>query len=147
MKPNNYQNAWASLMAIANLFAQQHPEYGLTPFDFDENVNENEFPAGNLIGIYQYDYSEDESLMYGRLMFVLNIDDTFKLKQATGELVNMIAYQTRHPFYNHGNQAVIGQMVALNELAVSPVNKTTNRQFTFVLQGFAFDRSTTLPLP
>lgn len=144
---NNYQNTWASMMAVVNTFKAQHPEYNFTVFDFDENVNEQEFPAGNLIGIYQYDFSEDQELMYSRLMFVVNINDTFMLKKATGELVNAVRYQTRHPFINYGNGAVIGHMVALNELAVSPVNKTTNRQFTFILQGFAFDRSASLPQP
>lgn len=146
MRLNNYQNAWASMLAIVKRFIQEHPEYDLKPFDFDENVNESEFPAGNLAGIYQFDYSEDDTLMFSRLLFVLNIADSFKLKQATGELANMIASQTKHPLYNYGNQAVVGHMVALNELQVSPVNKTTNRQFTFILQGFAFDRSSSLPL-
>jgi len=147
MVPNNYQNAWASALAIVKLFKAQHPEYNLTVFDFDENVNEQEFPAGNLVGIYQFDYTEDDSLMYSRLMFVLNINDTFTLNKATGELVNLVRSQTKHQFVNYGNQAVIGQMVALNELAVSPVNKTTNRQFKFILQGFAFDRGSTSLLP
>lgn len=147
MKPNNYQNAWASMMAIVKTFAQSHSEYNFTPFDFDENVNESEYPAGNLIGIYQLDYGEDSSMMTTRLMFVISISDTFQLNKAVGEFVNYVAEQTRHPLYNYGNQAVIGHLVALNELAVSPATKSTNRQFKFILQGFVFDRSTTLPMP
>lgn len=147
MEVNNYQNTWASMLAIAKAFAAANPEYGLTVFDFDENVNEQEFPAGNLVGIYQFDYDEDGDLFSSHLMFVLNINDTFKLKEATGKLVNFIRHQKRHPFFHYENGQRIGSLVALNELSVSPVNKTTNRQFTFVLQGFAIDRAVSGQLP
>lgn len=147
MKLNNYQNAWASMMAIVKSFIQANPSYGLTPFDFDENVNESEYPKGNLAGIYQLDYAEDTSMMTVRLMFVLSIDDTFMLNEAVGKFVNHVAEQTRHALYNYGNETVIGHLVALNELAVSPATKSTNRQFKFILQGFAFDRSSSLPMP
>lgn len=146
MKLNNYQNAWASMMNIVKRFIQAHPEYELTPFDFDMNVTEKEFPTGNLIGVYQMEYTEDDTNMYARLMFPISIDDTFLLNQVVGEFVNFIAAQERHPLINYGNSQTIGQMVALNELNVSPAVKSTNKQFKFILQGFAFDRSSSFPL-
>lgn len=146
MEVNTYENSWASMLAIANRFKLENPQYNLTVFDFDENVNEQEFPAGNLVGIYQFDYEEDDSLMQSHLMFVLSINDTFTLNEATGKLVNKIRSQTRHPYIHYGNGQPIGSVVALNELRVSPVTKTTTRQFKFILQGFAFDRATSVPL-
>lgn len=146
MEINTYQNAWASSLAIAKKFAFQNPEYELTVWDFDENVNEQDFPDGNLVGIYQFDYSEDDSLIQTNLMFVLSINDTFKLNEAIGKLSNMVRSQTRHPFIHFGNGQQIGLMVALNNLNVSPVSKSTNRQFKFILQSFGFDRSKNGPL-
>lgn len=142
MEVNTYENAWASSLAIAKKFAFQNPEYGLTPWDFDENANEQDFPDGNLIGIYQFDYSEDDTMITTNLMFVLSINNTFKQNEAVGKLVNMVRSQTRHPFIHYGNGQQMGTMVALNNLNVSPVSKSTNRQFKFILQSFGFDRTT-----
>lgn len=142
MEVNTYENAWASSLAIAKKFAFQNPEYELTPWDFDENANEQDFPDGNLIGIYQFDYSEDDTMITTNLMFVLSINNTFKQNEAVGKLVNMVRSQTRHPFIHYGNGQQMGTMVALNNLNVSPVSKSTNRQFKFILQSFGFDRTT-----
>lgn len=146
MRLNNYQNAWASMMHLVKRFIAQNPQYNFTPFDFDMNVTEKEFPTGNLIGVYQMEYTEDDTNMYARLMFPISMDDTFELNEAVGKFVNFIASQERHPLVNYGNSQVIGQMVALNELNVSPAVKSTNKQFKFILQGFAFDRGSSFPL-
>lgn len=142
MEVNTYQNAWASSLAIAKKFAFQNPDYELTVWDFDENANEQDFPDGNLVGIYQFDYSEDDSMITTNLMFVISINDTFTQNEAVGKLVNMVRSQTRHPFIHYGNSQPMGLMVALNNLNVSPVSKSTNRQFKFILQSFGFDRTT-----
>lgn len=141
MEVNTYQNLWASMLAICNRFAQAHPEYGLTVVDFDENVSESEYPEGNLIGIYQMEYSEDDTLMYGRLMFPMSFSDTFMAVEAVGKFANFIKSQKSHPYILYESSQQIGRLVALNELNISPTIKTTNRQFRFILQGFAVDRS------
>lgn len=147
METNNYQNLWASLLNICKRFIEENPQYNLTPFDFDENVAESEFPAGNLLGVYQLDYTEDDQLMYGRLLFPMSFDDTFMATEAVGKFANYVRSQKTHPFIHYGNGQPIGRLVALNELNVSPVVKTTNRQFRFILQGFAVDRSVSGPQP
>lgn len=147
MEVNNYQNMWASLLSICKQFAAAYPQYNLTVFDFDENVAESEYPKGNLIGVYQLDYSEDDALMYGRVMFPMSFNDAFMATEAVGNFVNFVRSQKHHPFIHYGNGQPIGRLVALNELTVSPVVKSTNRQFRFILQGFASDRSATGPMP
>lgn len=141
MEVNTYQNLWASMLAICNKFAQENPEYNLTVVDFDENVSESEYPEGNLIGVYQMEYSEDDTLIYGRLMFPMSFSDTFMGVEAVGKFANFIRAQKAHPYILYSNSQSIGRLVALNELNVSPAVRTTNRQFRFILQGFAVDRS------
>jgi hypothetical protein len=141
MEVNTYQNIWASMLAICKRFAETYPEYELTVVDFDENVSESEYPAGNLIGVYQMEYSEDDTLMYGRLMFPMSFNDTFMAVEAVGRFANFIKAQKSHPYILYSTSQQIGRLVALNELNISPTIKTTNRQFRFILQGFAVDRS------
>jgi hypothetical protein len=141
MEVNTYENVWASMLALCNKFKELHPEYNLTVVDFDENVSESEFPEGNLIGVYQLEYTEDSDLIYSRLMFPMSFNDTFMGVEAVGKFVNFIRTQKVHPYIHYSNSQPIGRMVALNELNVSPAVKTTNRQFRFILQGFAVDRS------
>lgn len=141
MEVNTYENIWASMLALCKKFAADHPEYELTIFDFDENVSESEYPAGNLLGIYQLEYAEDNDLMYGRLMFPMSFDDKFMAVEAVGKFANYIRNQKSHPYIHYANSQPIGRLVALNELNVSPSIRTTNRQFRFILQGFAVDRS------
>lgn len=143
MEVNTYENIWASMLALCNRFAQEHPEYNLTVFDFDENVSESEYPTGNLLGIYQLEYAEDDTLIYGRLMFPMSFDDKFMGVEATGKFINYIRAQKVHPYIHYANSQPIGRLVALNELNASPSVRTTNRQFRFILQGFAVDRSAT----
>lgn len=144
---NPYMNCWASSLNIVKRFKDDNPGYNLAdPMDFDANVEENEYPAGTVAGIYQMEYTEKGPLIYVQVAFPITItsdEDITTLNEIAGKFAAFVRNETKHPFYNYPNLAPIGLMVARDELAVSPLVKTTNRQFKFVAQGFIVDRTAT----
>lgn len=143
---NPYMNCWATVMNIVKRFNEANPGYELTPMDFDNNVLEQEYPEGNLTGIYQMEYSESGSLIYVQCAFPVSVNsdtDATVLNEIAGKLGAFVRSETRHPFYDYASGAAIGLMVARDELGISPMMKTTNRQFKFVAQGFIVDRTST----
>ncbi len=144
---NPYMNTWSSLMNIVKRFIEANPDFNIVEgMDFDANVEINEYPAGNLVGIYQVDYTESGPLIYVQCAFPVSItssEDVIKLNQMAGKLAAFVRNETRHPFYHYESGAPVGLMIARDELAISPISKTTNRQFKFILQGFIVDRTAT----
>lgn len=143
---NPYMNCWASVMNIVKRFSEQNPNYALTVMDFDANVEENEYPEGNIAGVYQLEYSESGPLIYIQLAFPVSISsdsDITSLNEMTGKLAAFVRNETKHPYYIHPTNSPVGLMTGRDELAVSPLVKTVNRQFKFVAQGFVVDRTAT----
>lgn len=137
-------NAWASAFKICKDFADENPAYDFEVFDFDSNVIEKEYPNKNLIGVYDFEYAELDGLAY--LSFAIGISptkesmDNHNLNEVTGKLVRYVARQSRHEFVDYESKASVGLLVALDDLNVSPLTKTSLRQFKFVLQRFVYDR-------
>ena len=144
---NPYMNCWATALNIAKRFSDDNPGFGIAEvMDFDANVAETEYPSGTLIGIYQMSYIEKGPLIYVQVVFPVSIDsdtDISVLNQVTGKLGAFVRTETKHPFYNYESGAPVGLMIARDELEISPLIKTTNRQFKFVAQGFIVDRTAT----
>lgn len=144
---NPYMNCWASVMNVVKRFKDENPQFNIVEImDFDASVDENEYPNGNVAGIYQMEYTEKGPLIYVQVAFPLSItseEDITTLNTMAGKLAAFVRNETKHPFYDHATQAAVGLMVARDELAVSPLVKTTNRQFKFVAQGFIVDRTAT----
>lgn len=147
---NGYLNAWSSIMNVPTRFIAAHPEFNFgDTVDFD-NVDGENLPPGNLTGIYQFDYTVDDSLVLAQCTFPISTEldvSALTMNKAVGQFVNFVQSQSMHPFYNYDNQAIIGHMKAVNNLSVSPMIKTKSRQFKFILQSFAFDRTTSFPAP
>jgi hypothetical protein len=144
---NPYMNAWASVLNIVNKFVENNPQYaGMTIMDFEGNVDQDEYPEGTLGGIYQFEYLEKGSLIYIQVVFPFSVDsnsDMTKLNDLVGAFAAYIRNESKHPYFHYQSKAPIGLLVARDELEVSPLGKTTNRQFKFVAQGFIVDRTAT----
>lgn len=144
---NPYMNCWATVLNIVKRFKEENPEFELGDvMDFDANVEETDYPQVNLAGIYQMEYNEKGSLIYVQCVFPVTItsdSDTTTLNKIAGKLAAFVRSETRHPFFNYESGAPVGLMVARDDLAISPLVKTTNRQFKFVGQGFIVDRTAT----
>lgn len=142
---NPHMNVYASLLNICKRFKDANPGYALEVMDFDASVDVNEYPQSSLIGIYQMDYSEDDTMIMCDCVFPVSTmatKDTREINEMAGALAMFIRSQTKHPFIDYASGQNVGLMVAKNGLSISPVTKTTNRQFKYVLQTFVFDRTT-----
>lgn len=141
---NPYLNVWSTMLNIANRFAAANPSYNLTIMDFDENVAENEYPAGNLAGIFQLEYGEDDTMIDVTCVFPISVPadtELHVLSEIVGKFVTFVRRDTKHPFFDHASGQQIGLATARNSLLVSPVVNTNNRQFKYVMQSFGFDRT------
>lgn len=142
---NAYMNVYATMLNICKRFKEEHPEHEFSEvMDFDANVAENEYPSSTILGIYQFEYNEDHTMIYAKCAFPITTvasEDTMRLNQIVGEFAQFVKAETRHPLFNMDTGVPIGLVTARDDLFVSPMVKTTNRQFKFVLQTFVFDRT------
>lgn len=142
---NPYLNVWATMLNLVKKFKDDYPQYELhDPMDFDANVSENEYPVGNLAGIFQLEYSEEGTLIEASCVFPLSVPadrPLHELNELTGLMVMKLRMNVRHPFYDYKSGQQIGLMTCGDALRVSPVVTTENRQFKYVQQTFKFDRS------
>ncbi len=141
---NAYMNVYASLSNICKRFADENPSYQREVMDFDDNVDTSEYPKKNLIGSYQFDYEEDTTMITGTCVFPVSTTetaDTHLVSEIIGKLAMFVREQTKHPLYDYESGQIIGLMTAQNSLMISPMTKTTNRQFKYLLQSFGVDRT------
>lgn len=146
---NAYLNTWSSLLNIPTRFAAQNPDFNFQDtVDFDD-VDGEQLPKGNLIGVYQFDWSAPD-LIYAQCTFPISTEldvSSLVLNTAVGKFCQMVGNGSMHPLYNYENGAIIGHMKGTDKLSVSPMIKTKSRQFKFILQSFALDRTVAFPAP
>lgn len=148
---NTYMNTWASMMNLVTRFRQAYPQYNFLDqtIDFD-NVDGENLPKGNLIGIYQFDFTVDDGLIYAQCTFPISTEkdtNSVELNKAVGDFVNFVSTNSMHQWYDYQTKSTTGFMKASNKLSVSPMVNTKSRQYKFIAQMFALDRTTGFPQP
>ena len=127
---NVYQSVHDSLYAFIKKFIDDNALTNTTIYNFDAFSQQNELPAGDLLGVQSYSLTLDRELATMSALVCVSTDgdeNLFRLNDLSGQLFVLLAPDSDIKVYESGTTNLIGNMRVMNGTSISPVYRAIQR--------------------